>query len=306
MKHDTMMSRSFLQRGVTLIELMIALAIGLLIVLVITSAYMSGIGAQRAQTDLTRLEESARFGFDLVSRSVRRAGFRDTLSTYSDLYAGPIAQEICGADPAVGPSIRATNDLSTVDLGGGVVANIHNKSDSLTVRYYGQDNPDNTGPDGVVLDCLGNAVRRGTLVQDTIYVAADPANNNEPSLFCSTDNPAVVNPADRNLALIPGVESLQLLYAEDTDGDTVTNRYAPANKVAVWDDVRGVLVSLIVRTTQATGSDRLAKTFKHFGDDYDAAANADAEGGTYTGTADGRVRLQFANFMSLRNFPVCK
>lgn len=70
--------------------------------------------------------------------------------------------------------------------------------------------------------------------------------------------------------------------------------------------MRGVLVSLIVRTTQATGSDRLAKTFKHFGDDYDAAANADAEGGTYSGAADGRVRLQFANFMSLRNFPVCK
>ena len=65
-KHAIMTSRPILQRGVTLVELMIAMAIGLLIVLVVTSAYMSGIGTQRAQTDMTRLEESARFGFDLA------------------------------------------------------------------------------------------------------------------------------------------------------------------------------------------------------------------------------------------------
>ena len=64
-------------------------------------------------------------------------------------------------------------------------------------------------------------------MQDTIYVAADPANNNEPTLFCNTDNPA----GPGNLALIPGVETMQLLYAEDTDGDTVANRYVPANKL---------------------------------------------------------------------------
>ena len=32
----------------------------------------------------------------------------------------------------------------------------------------------------------------------------------------------------------------------------------------------------------------------------------DTAGGTFTGAADGRVRLQFSNFISLRNYPVCK
>lgn len=302
MRHNIMTSRHLLQRGVTLVELMIALAIGLLIVLVISSAYLSGVGAQRAQTDLTRLEESARFGFDLLSRAVRRAGYRDTTSAYPVGYAGGFSQDFCSSQPS-GAEVVATNDATTVDLGGGVTANVLNNSDTIAVRYFGEDNPLHTAADGVVLDCLGNAVRRGTLVRDTVYVAADPANGNEPTLFCSTDNPAAA--PNNNLALIPGVESMQILYAEDTDGDTVANRYAPANKVVSWDDVRGALVSLVVRTPNATGSDRLAKSLNHFGAIYDAAANADSGGGQFTGAADGRLRLQFSNYIALRNFSVC-
>lgn len=301
-----MTSRHLPQRGVTLVELMIALAIGLLIVLVVTSAYLSGIGTQRAQTDMTRLEESARFSFDLLSRAIRRAGFRNTNSVPST------ARPFCATDVSTaGSEFRATNDPVTVDLGGGVSANVLNKSDTITVRYYGEDDPTAPGtPDGVVLDCLGNAVGRGgkpdgTPVQDTIYVAADPANGNEPTLFCNTDNPAA-NP--KNLALIPGVESMQILFAES--GDTI-NRYIHANndpavvdKNPALDDVRGMLVSLIVRTPSTTGSDRSAKTFNHFGDNYAAAAAGDT-GATFTGAADGRVRLHFANFVALRNVPNC-
>lgn len=311
MNHKIMSRTRTLQQGVTLIELMIALAIGLLIVLVVTSAYMSGIGAQRAQTDLTRLEESARFGFDLLSRSIRRAGFRDTHSSYPpgyvgkafpDGYVGSVANEFCATTPT-GSAIGGTNDPTTVDLGGGVTANVVNNSDTITVRYYGQDNPAHTAADGAVLDCLGNAVRRGSLVQDRIYVAADAANGGEPTLFCSTDNPAA-NP--KNLALIPGIESMQLLFAEDTDLDTVPNRYVPFNaapNVPDPDDVRGVLVSLVVRTPNATGSDRIAKPVKHFGDDYAAVNDA---GSVFPGSADGRTRLHFANYISLRNFPICE
>ena len=38
-------------KGFTLIELMVALAIGLLVTLVVLQAYLSGLGTQRAQTD---------------------------------------------------------------------------------------------------------------------------------------------------------------------------------------------------------------------------------------------------------------
>lgn len=298
-------------RGFTLVELMVAMTIGLLIGLVVFAAYSSGLNTQRAQTDLTRLEESARFGFDLVSRAVRRAGFRNVLTVYPAAYVGQTAKQFCASGP-VGSAFSATNDAATVDLGGGVTANVLNNSDTITVRYYGQDNAAHTAADGVVLDCLGNAVRRGTLVQDTIYVAADPTNDNEPTLFCSTDNPAIPVGAPRNLALVPGVETLQMLYAEDRDDDTVANRYVPANKIGNpgrdgnFDDVRGVLVSLIVRTKNATGTDRSARTLRHFSDDYSPSAMEDTAGGDFTTPTDGRTRIHFANYAAARNFPVCK
>lgn len=302
--------RPILQRGVTLVELMIALAIGLLIVLVVTSAYMSGIGAQRAQTDIARLEESARFGFDMIARAIRRAGYRDI---FPNSEPTPFCAAKGVAFASAGTAIRASNDDATLDLGGGVTENVLNKSDSIRVRYYGEDRPAAPGtPDGAVLDCLGNAVARNTLVQDTIYVAADAANGNEPTLFCTTDNPTA-NP--KTMALIPGIESMQMLYADENDADTKPKRYLPPDPTKL-DAIRqengivGLIVSFVVRTREATGSDRGAKTFSHFGAAYAGdppVAPAGDLGSVFTSPTgtDGRVRLQFSNYISLRNSVYC-
>lgn len=307
-KLATMTRRPLLERGVTLVELMIALAIGLLIVLVVTSAYMSGIGSQRAQTDITRLEESARFGFDLLARSIRRAGYRDVFRSSPPT---PFCADKRVAFSSAGTAIRASNDDTTVDLGGGVSANVLNKSDTIRVRYYGEDNPATPGtPDGAVLDCLGNAVGRNTLVQDTIYVAADAANGNEPSLFCNTDNPAA-NP--KNMALIPGIESMQLLYADENVDETLPKRYLPPDPDKLDKDrqengMGGLVISFIVRTREPTGSDRSAKTFSHFGKAYAGeppVAPAGDGGSVFTSPTDGRVRLLFSNYVSLRNSIYC-
>lgn len=300
-------NRRHRQQGLTIVELMVAMAIGLLIGLVVFASYLSGVGTQRAQTDMTRLQESARFGFELLARAIRRAGFRDSTAQ--------TAPEFCSVDPGTaGAQFSATNDAAEVDLGGGVKPAVFNGSDVITVRYYGQDDPAEAPgtPDGVVLDCLGNPVSRdggkadGSPVQDTIYVASDPVTG-EPTLYCNTDNPPAVAAGTANLPLIRGVESLQILYAEDTDPgpDPVPNRYVPINKVTSVDDVRGMLISLVLRTPNATGADRTEKTFKHFGDDYNAGANDDAKGGEFVGLDDGRVRVQFGNYIAMRNFPAC-
>lgn len=309
-KRLTMTRMHTLQRGVTLVELMIALAIGLLIVLVVTSAYLSGIGTQRAQTDITRLEESARFSFDLIARAVRRAGYRDI---FADNPPMPFCADKRNTFASVGTAVSATNDDATVDLGGGVSANVVNNSDTIRVRYYGEDSPATPGtPDGVVLDCLGNAVARNTLVRDTIYVAADAANNGEPTLFCNTDNPSA-NP--KNLALIPGIESMQLLYADENDDETKPKRYLPPDPTKLdanrqENGVGGLIVSVVVRTPGPTGSDRSAKTFSHFGAAYAGdppIAPAGDGGSVFTSptATDGRVRMQFSNFISLRNAIAC-
>ena len=194
-----------------MIELLVALAIGLLVTLVVLQAYLSGLGTQRAQTDVSRAQESSRFAFDLLARSLRKAGYKN-----------PKAPGIAFCDSSNSPRLLVSNDPSAITSNPfGTDATILNTSDVIQVRYYGEGIP----ADDTMRDCLGNTIAANTLVRDTFFIAADTTNNNEPALFCYTNNPAAVapNPAP----LVPGIESMQLLYGEDTDGDGAINHYVP-------------------------------------------------------------------------------
>ncbi|MBC7710012.1 MAG: prepilin-type N-terminal cleavage/methylation domain-containing protein [Rhizobacter sp.] len=63
------------QRGLSLIELMVAMALGLAIVAAVGYVYVSGIGGYKVQDAQSRMQESARFVIETVSRDVRMAGY---------------------------------------------------------------------------------------------------------------------------------------------------------------------------------------------------------------------------------------
>jgi type IV pilus assembly protein PilW len=273
---------------------------------VVTQAYVSSIATQRSQTDQTRLNESARFAFDLIGKTIRKAGYRNTYALYPAT-ATAFAQEFC-ATSTVGRQLFGANDTSSIDpaasdFSGSTVATLNN-SDVLRTRYYGEDNIAGTATDNSVLDCQGNAVRRGTLVEDTLYIAADNSNNNEPTLYCNTTSSG-------SIALVPGVESMQILYGEDTDNDGIINRYIPASTVTAtqWDRILSVRVGIVVRTPNPVSNDNSVKKFNLFGTSY-------APGGTPPGgdsgsvfsspnPGDRRVRLMYTTEFALRNYPQC-
>ncbi len=62
------------QRGVSLVEAMIALALGLLVTLGASTAFTASRQANRATEGLGRMQETARSAFDLMAREVREAG----------------------------------------------------------------------------------------------------------------------------------------------------------------------------------------------------------------------------------------
>ncbi|MBU6257179.1 MAG: PilW family protein [Burkholderiales bacterium] len=63
-------------RGMTLIELLIGMAIGLFLVLVMGSIYLGSKGTFNAQESTARLQENARYAVDLLSNDLRMGGFR--------------------------------------------------------------------------------------------------------------------------------------------------------------------------------------------------------------------------------------
>lgn len=62
------------QRGFGLIELMVALTLGLLIIGGAVGIFMGTRQTSRTTDDLSRLQEAARFAFELMSRELREAG----------------------------------------------------------------------------------------------------------------------------------------------------------------------------------------------------------------------------------------
>jgi len=62
-------------RGVTLIELMVALTIGLIIIGAIGSIFLASRQSFRVQEVMSRMQENARFAFEAIDRDVRMVGF---------------------------------------------------------------------------------------------------------------------------------------------------------------------------------------------------------------------------------------
>ena len=67
------MSNSQQQRGVTLVEMMIAMVISLILMAGVYQTYLGSKQAYRTQDGLSRLQENARFAVDQISRDLRMA-----------------------------------------------------------------------------------------------------------------------------------------------------------------------------------------------------------------------------------------
>ena len=64
------------QTGISLVELMVGLTLGMLLVGVAVSIYLSGRQTSRVVDTVGRLEESARFAVETIEQDIRMTGFR--------------------------------------------------------------------------------------------------------------------------------------------------------------------------------------------------------------------------------------
>ena len=62
------------QKGLTLVELMIAITLGLIVLLAIGSIYINSRQTYRVQEDNARLQEAGKYALEVLGRSIRQAG----------------------------------------------------------------------------------------------------------------------------------------------------------------------------------------------------------------------------------------
>ena len=292
------------QSGIQLIEVVVAMAIGSIIALAITRAYMASFDIQNSNMGFMRLNETTRYSFDLLGKSLQKAGLSNNWSVNSP------SPRLCST-AAAGPAIAGLNDVAgsinpgADDFSGATFA-VANTSDVVRVRYFGEDGSAVTAP---VLDCHGYPVPAGltTPISDTLFVAVDDVTK-EPTLYCDTSN-AHANGSPRVLPLVTGVESLQILYGLDTNADGLVDRYQPWNLVGTNTDlITAVKLSVVVRSPTDSGTEQKSTEFKHFGagayPDALKTSNTDT-GANFTSPNDKRARAIFMSEVGMRNFSYC-
>lgn len=323
------------QRGLTLIELLIALATGLIVVLAATATLLIGQEGFRSVDSTTELRDRERFAVELISRLVQQAGYQDlgassvalrSMSQYQGVDPEP---DIYGWNNAV---YKTPDDLllstSTKITDGNRPGNCTvtdtscvNGSDILVVRFQGVNSAtDPTKADDTMINCMGQgepALSGGDLNRRALSMLhVTRGGNGDPSLSCSYYNFATNNWVGPT-PMIENVESFQVLYGTDAvtpgtapgaAGDTVAERWLRADQLTVpanvsatrenWRRVRSVRIGLVLRSTPGSAMQSVASTLTPLGSSY---ASTGDSGSSLAVAADQRLRVQTAFTVHLRN-----
>ncbi|SCX73956.1 PilW family protein [Variovorax sp. EL159] len=207
------------QRGLGLVELMVALIIGLFLLLVMGSVFLNMKQAFTSQDQLAQLQDSERLALTVLTTTVQASGY------FPDPLVNTAATDLPAATGAGYGSFLAGQGV--VGLSGTAGA-----SDTITSRYM-------TASGDGIMDCLGNVnpITSGAnkLVMNTFTVSAAH------ELLCSTDGGTTTTP------LVSGVTSLKVLYATDTAGDGKALQYLDAATVtshAWWPQVHTAQITI--------------------------------------------------------------
>lgn len=319
--------RAMRQRGLTLVELLVALALGTLITLAAVAALTVSRQGFVTVDASSQLRDNARFATTMIRRLVVQAGYLD--SKYASNTAASAFQLGDASAQLVEPSVKGFNnatfaeglingDTNTVSATGGGL----NNSDLLVLRYQPGSITKSDGteaPDQTMIDCRGSTAatapgKASERIVSVFYIGS--GDDGEPSLMCAWLNSA--GTAWVKQPLVPGVESLQILYGVDgvTAGaaptatpDSIPERYLRGDQLvtssttdtnANWERVRSVRIGMVLRGPPGSAPEKNVPAQYPLGAKDLMNASTDA-GSTFAAQSDGRLRQTATFTIHLRN-----
>lgn len=320
-----MMRALLAQHGLTLIELMIAMTLGLVIMLITTGVLLSSKAAYISQNQIATVQESGRYAVQLVSRAIRQSAYPPINETGTQL--------LLPAETAAGIAGRDAMTLKKTSAGlqSATSNDAVDGSDILALGYFGNGME---GKAGDMINCAGLIVP-GVNGDETLesqrswsifFVARD--SSGEPELRCKYRTENGWN-AD---AVVRGVESFQVLYGIDASGDGIPDYFINASMVdsldqrlplaghnaaeraldlqrhTYWKKVRAIRFSLLMRGSEYARGDALTDVHDLFDSEYSALFSATDKGvqideKRLPAKEKNRIRKIFSKTVYLRNAP---
>lgn len=201
------------QRGFTMVEILVAMAIGLFLLAGVFQLFIANKQSSLIQNNLSHIQENGRFAISQLGRAIRKAGFKAD-STDSVTFA----------------TVGATTGTNGTGPDG---------SDQIFISFQAAD-------DGTTVDCLGKTFPAAVppiMITNGFYLAADA--NGVRNLYCSR----TAVPADSDAQpLVENVTDMQITYGLDVDNTGSANYYVDASAVnaADWSKVVSIRVTLLL------------------------------------------------------------
>ena len=262
------------QAGFSLMELMIAITLGLIVLLAVGSIYVGSRQTYRVQEDNARIQEAGRYALEVLGRSIRQAGANAEMNFNKTAVA--LQCNVPGVCDAIGGA------------DGVIVAGVASP-DTLIVQFYAGSEELNSGSGlWIARDCTGGQAALGTVVTNTFSI-------NGTNLRCTGSVGGVPQP------LVDNVVDFQVVYGIDNDlsgnpGYQSADLYVAAPTAAQWPSVVTARVCVQIRSAN-NGLTTSPQTY----------LNCAGALGTATGTAafstagDLRLRRSFVATYGLRN-----
>jgi type IV pilus assembly protein PilW len=211
------------QQGMTLVELMVSMLVGVVLLGGVVAVYVGSKQSYGARGGMSALQENGRVAIKRLQRGVLGAGY-------------PMNAEIAPIVNDAGQVTAASNLTVSADHANGVTgrkdasgANVDKPNgDTLTVSFM---------PFGTYTqDCLGQTGTVEELIVNNYFVQNG-------QLMCRGSGNSVAQP------IAEAVDNMQVLYGIDTDADGFTNQYLKADDMAGdWSKVVSIQVALLINS----------------------------------------------------------
>ena len=271
------------QVGFTLVELLIAIALGLIIAASATMLFLTGLKSQALQTGQSGLQDDANFGLNFILKDVRLSNLNTVQSGINDTtaYGGMVfsSSDKVGFNNSNLPMIVDENLLSRSEVQN--TSNAHSDgSDQLTIQFLPQyiwdDKKTATATDDRWyggFDCEGNALEftrdqgRQMVVQRYFLALDENIGNTEPNqplaLYCDAgyyalegDPTSITNFGEDPQIVLKRVDHFRVLYSIQNGSN---HRYVDANTYLQLDSPRprilSVQLGILMRSLQSVGRD---------------------------------------------------
>ena len=279
------------QRGFSLVEMMLAMLIGIIILGGILSVYNNTRELQRSSEDQINLVTDARFALETMGYDLRHAGVYGgtNLPTLVSCRMGdagcpaamPLAVGDCFNDWYINIQQPIFGSESIVPAGYGCIMNHQANTDVLVVRYADSNSVDTADlvngtayvrsnylagqlfmgtAQPVIPDDAGTLTANHQLYSRAYYISnfTNTPGDGLPSLR-RVD--LINGPQVQDQLILPGATNLQVQYGEDLDGDGSIDNFVNADAVTDFTKVYAVRLWVLIKTEHEEPQLNTARTY---------------------------------------------